>query len=635
LLAGLLLAIGILITILIAITVRYRGLKKKFDSEVHHLKGEVYKDELTGLFNRRYFTEQVEAQLDRARRSRTPVSLIMLDIDHFKRVNDTYGHLAGDLVLKNFAARLKSSVRGYDIVMRYGGEEFAVFMPDNDGKTAKISAERIRRCIEKMTCYYDGHDLKITCSIGVSSVVSGFVTLEELMDTADKAMYKSKTTGRNRVCVAPPIERDEDIRIAKFKEEHEEQNRMTIRLDMLSRVFSRAFDIVERTVFGITEYHSLRVAAMCAAMGKKLGYDEDSLAALTICALFHDNALTEYLLVERMGVTDSENLRLHCEYGQRNIKWLPFKKNVDGYILYHHERADGSGIYGKKKGEYPHESDLIAIADTLDNRCHIEDMSVNDLPKVLNCIENLIFEGFDPDDAELLKSVIDEDTIVALQSENIKVTLDAAVPVWNVSLRDNSVLRVSEMVAHITDYISEHTMKHAKNVANIAWLMGKYYGFDDISLRKLYLAASLHDIGMITVPIEIIDKLGKVTDKEYEIIKNHVTKAREWFADIPNFTEIGGWSLNHHERLDGSGYGIGLGADALDKSSRIIECIDVFDGVSSKRPYHEARTFAKTFSIMDELAERGTLDADIIADMKQVLAPFEGCEIPAPSVIND
>ncbi|MDR2610854.1 MAG: diguanylate cyclase [Clostridiales Family XIII bacterium] len=615
----------------IALFVRSRRLRERYEKNIDKLKGQVYKDELTDLFNRRYFIEQVPGQLDRARRSGTPVSLIILDIDHFKRVNDTFGHPAGDEILKNFANKLKKAVRVYDIVVRFGGEEFAVFMPDVDGYIAKISAERIRRCVEGMMTIYEGNQIRITCSLGIASVASGSATVDELIEIADHAMYEAKTTGRNRVFLAPPIVRGEDTQVAEFKEKHEEQNRTTIRLDLLSRVFSRALDVAERTIFGVSEHHSARVAAVCAAMGKKLGYDDDSLAALTICALFHDNALTEYMWEERRGATlDSAGMRLHCEYGQRNVEWLPFKKSVEGLVLYHHERADGSGAFGKKKGEYPRGAGLIAIADALDVSRHLEGLAADDIPDLMKRIDDFADEGFDGEDILLLKSIIDEDMLAALKNENISVTLDSTVPVWLESLKEPSVLHISGMIAHIIDYISEYTLAHTIRVANIAWIMGEHYGFDEVTLRKLYLAAALHDIGMITVPPSIIEKPGAVTESEYHIIKQHTTKAREWLSDIPNFKNIGDWALNHHERIDGSGYGLGLTEAGLDKCSRLLACIDVFEGINSKRPYHEARTFDETFFIMDAMAAAHRIDAEITADIRKVITPYEGREIPAP-----
>jgi diguanylate cyclase (GGDEF)-like protein len=622
---------AVLLILSIAVSGRYRRIREDYERTIVRLEGQVYKDELTGLFNRRYFVEHAPGQLDRAQRSLTPVSLIILDIDHFKRINDTFGHPAGDEILKNFADKLKNAVRGYDIVVRFGGEEFAVFLPDMDEKDAKISAERIRRRVEGMTTHYGGHEIKITCSLGVASAASGSVTVDELIEIADNAMYKAKSTGRNRVFAAPLIVRGEDVKIAEFKEKHEEQNRTTIRLDMLSRVFSNALDVVEGKVFSISKHHSLRVAALCAAMGRKSGYGEDALSALTTCALFHDNALTEYMFVDPANAASNDkDLRLHCEYGQRNVEWLPFNKGVEGFILYHHERADGSGAFGKKKGEYPRDAGIIAIADTFDLYHHLECIDADNLPELMKLADNLADEGFDDDDILLLKSVIDEDMLAALKNENISATLDSAMPVWIVSLKDPSILHISGMIARIIDHVSEYTPTHTINVANIAWIMGEHYGFDEVTLRKLYLAAALHDIGMITVPAEIAEKPGAVTDGEYEIIQRHVTQAHDWLSDIPNFKEIGDWSTSHHERLDGSGYGLGLTADELDKCSRLLACIDVFEGSCAKRPYHAARTFDETFSIMEEMAASGQIDADITTDMRNVMAPYEGGEIPAP-----
>jgi diguanylate cyclase (GGDEF)-like protein len=441
----------VVLIVAIVLDVKYIRLRKQSDETVNNLSGKVYKDELTDLFNRRYFDERIPSQLERASRSGAPASLILLDIDHFKLVNDTYGHAAGDIVLKNLGEVLKNSLRGYDVPVRFGGEEFTIYMPDIDGSRAKISAERIRRSIEKINSVYKGQEIRITCSFGIASVISGTATLEELLELADKAMYEAKTTGRNRICVAPPIDRGEDQRIAEFIRQHEEQRRTTIRLDLLARVLSQVFDKVESRVYGVSEHHSLRVAAICSAMGKKLGYSDDSLISLTICALFHDNALSEYLQAIADGKTEVESMQIHCESGQRNIEMLPFVNSVKNYIRCHHECADGSGLFGEKEGEYPREAGLISIADKLDTDYHLESVDVSKLPELHAYIGKLTERGFNPYDVKLLDSVIDEDMITALKNENINTTLDVAVPIWIVSRSDECLNRISEMLTGIDD----------------------------------------------------------------------------------------------------------------------------------------------------------------------------------------
>ncbi len=156
-------------------------------------------DPLTGLYNRRYFMERASNEFKRAKRYLTPLSVIMLDIDHFKQVNDTYGHLAGDQVLQNLAKLCQSTLRAVDIIGRYGGEEFMVMLPETPLKKAQHTAERLRSEIAAHTTRFDEHVIRITASMGVAEVCEQTESLDALLDQTDRALYNAKGSGRNKV----------------------------------------------------------------------------------------------------------------------------------------------------------------------------------------------------------------------------------------------------------------------------------------------------------------------------------------------------------------------------------------------------------------------------------------------------
>jgi len=158
-------------------------------------------DGLTGIYNRRYFFELAERELNRARRSEHLVSAIMLDVDHFKKVNDTYGHAIGDQVLRAVAERCSKNIRSIDNLGRYGGEEFAVILPLADLKVAQIVAERLRQCIADVPIPTEKGDVTVTISLGVASSVQDDEDAAALLNRADAAMYEAKQAGRNRVAV--------------------------------------------------------------------------------------------------------------------------------------------------------------------------------------------------------------------------------------------------------------------------------------------------------------------------------------------------------------------------------------------------------------------------------------------------
>jgi two-component system cell cycle response regulator len=158
-------------------------------------------DDLTGLPNRRHFTRVVEAQLSRQRRHGRPCSMVMIDVDHFKMINDGYGHQVGDLALKHIAAILAGAVRESDTAARIGGEEFAILLVDATDEMALEAAERIRQLIASspMACT-DGAHLPLSASFGVTSLADNDSNMDHLLHRADMALYDAKQSGRNRVC---------------------------------------------------------------------------------------------------------------------------------------------------------------------------------------------------------------------------------------------------------------------------------------------------------------------------------------------------------------------------------------------------------------------------------------------------
>jgi diguanylate cyclase (GGDEF)-like protein len=159
-------------------------------------------DTLTGLYNRRYFEERLEVEAQKSFYSGIPISLVMVDIDFFKKVNDTFGHTEGDQVLSKISSLLKTSVRKKDTVARYGGEEFILILPGTGLEESFVIAERIRRLVENTLFEVGKAQLNLTLSMGISNFPSHRVkSKEELIKMADQALYDAKRGGRNKVCI--------------------------------------------------------------------------------------------------------------------------------------------------------------------------------------------------------------------------------------------------------------------------------------------------------------------------------------------------------------------------------------------------------------------------------------------------
>lgn len=156
-------------------------------------------DGLTNVHNKRYLLETLEREIPRAIRHQRPLSLCMFDLDHFKQVNDTYGHIAGDYVLKEVAGVVRSRLRPDDVIARYGGEEFAVLLPETDLKGAQVIAEELRKLVADRVFEFEGESIPVTISIGCTQL-RGEDDAMKLIKAADVKLYEAKRGGRNRVC---------------------------------------------------------------------------------------------------------------------------------------------------------------------------------------------------------------------------------------------------------------------------------------------------------------------------------------------------------------------------------------------------------------------------------------------------
>jgi diguanylate cyclase (GGDEF)-like protein len=167
-----------------------------------YLEGIANLDGLTGIYNHRYFQEFLDREISRTRRLDSRVSLILADIDNFKKFNDFYGHQAGDYVLKEFASLCGELIREYDLLARYGGEEFVLVLPETDAEEAGAVAEKLRDAIEKHGFSFGGESHRVTSSFGIALFeprLTKTLKKNELIERADKALYQAKRKGRNRV----------------------------------------------------------------------------------------------------------------------------------------------------------------------------------------------------------------------------------------------------------------------------------------------------------------------------------------------------------------------------------------------------------------------------------------------------
>jgi diguanylate cyclase (GGDEF)-like protein len=176
---------------------RFGEIKRLFSAKKKDLSDLAYRDPLTGLYNRRSFDKKLTEEWKRRRRYKRQLSLIMIDIDHFKKVNDTHGHQKGDSVLKTVAAIINDNIRSSDFPCRYGGEEIAVILPESSLENAAVTAEKLRALVETQVKEIEG--FTVTVSLGVSTYIESMTKPEAIIEAADRCLYIAKNSGRNKV----------------------------------------------------------------------------------------------------------------------------------------------------------------------------------------------------------------------------------------------------------------------------------------------------------------------------------------------------------------------------------------------------------------------------------------------------
>lgn len=343
-------------------------------------------DALTGLYNRRYFEEALEKEVQRAKRQQQPFSIIGIDLDFLKKINDTHGHFYGDLAIKTIADVLKANARSVDVPARIGGEEFDVLLPGISSDGAMIAAERIRSAIEKTEIDTIGH---ITGSLGVATYFEHTDNVEELLELTDQAMYTSKREGRNRVTLAKPISETswQEIAVNTFvdilsKNRIPMAKHLSKELCLKLQAPANKDEMTNESLYTVADVltklynpmHSSGViknkVLMAASLAKRFDLPKEEIDNLKVAVLLYDIGnlmLPQDILQKATPLTDEERdkIKNHPIIAAREIlKPISYIQDVLPIIEHHHENWDGSGYPNKmSKDEIPLTSQIILIID--------------------------------------------------------------------------------------------------------------------------------------------------------------------------------------------------------------------------------------------------------------------------------
>lgn len=343
-------------------------------------------DALTGLYNRRYFEEALDKEVQRAKRQRQPFSVIGIDLDFLKKINDTYGHFYGDLAIKTIAEVLKSNARSVDVPARIGGEEFNVLLPGISSEGAMIAAERIRKSIEKVEIETIGH---ITGSLGVATYFEHTENVEELLELTDQAMYTSKREGRNRVTLAKPISETswQEIAVNTFidilsKNRIPMAKHLSKELCMKLQAPANKDEMSKDSLYNVADmlnklYNPMHTSGViknkvltAVSLAKRFDLPKEEIDNLRVAILLYDIGnlmLPQELLQKATPLTDEEReqIKHHPVIAAREIlQPISYVQDILPIIEHHHENWDGTGYPNKmSKDEIPLTSQIILIID--------------------------------------------------------------------------------------------------------------------------------------------------------------------------------------------------------------------------------------------------------------------------------
>ncbi len=328
-------------------------------------------DRLTGVTNRQTLLAHLYAELERATRYERPLCVAFIDIDNFKSVNDTYGHAAGDVVLRGVAQTISENLRSSDLIGRYGGEEFMLILTETNVEEGAALSEKLRTLVERARYPIQGNTvMTVTISIGVAGGVGQQLRMENLVRDADAAMYSAKSLGRNQTYIFE--EPDDDARVPRAPVSEAGRAR-ALEVGRLAR--NAATAALTSVLAPLPHYGgqpSALIAAIVVAMARQLQLPESDVERIRVAALLHDVgkvAVPAEILDKPAALSPAEwrTVVQHPRLGQVILEHAAALRDAVPIILHHHERYAGHGYpYGLRAKEIPLGARIVAIADAYD-----------------------------------------------------------------------------------------------------------------------------------------------------------------------------------------------------------------------------------------------------------------------------
>jgi HD-GYP domain-containing protein (c-di-GMP phosphodiesterase class II) len=356
--------------------------------------------------------------------------------------------------------------------------------------------------------------------------------------------------------------------------------------------------------------HQQRTAFMVWKMGEAGGIQKEFLEQCFIAALLHDiGALS---LEEKINLRNYEldDVERHCIIGNILLEKIPWFGNAGKLIRYHHKEwqkwdqtIENDIVFG---------SQLISLADFIERQITPEPDILNQRYNIINNLKNISGTQFHPQLVELFTDISEiEEFWLDLVSPRLYSILLNNGPFRDIQIDFENITLISELFRNIIDFKSRFTSTHSSGVAACASILSKIFGLTEKETELMYVAGNIHDLGKLAVPNSILEKPGKLSAYEFNIMKSHTYHSYSIISTITGLKDIAEWAAFHHEKLDGSGYPFHCKEYELSTNSRIMMVADIFTALAENRPYRKAMSREEITDILNNFSERKLLDSNI------------------------
>jgi diguanylate cyclase (GGDEF)-like protein len=610
------------------------------------LEAEARQDPKTELFNARHFSEQLEQILERAQRTGRPVSMLVADLDLLREINNRYGHLAGDAVLVGVARILQEELRADDVAARFGGEEFALLLPDTPEEEAAAAAERIRAAVSDARFDVDtsSEPISATVSIGVATFPVHADTSGELIYRADVAAYRAKAQGRNRVVVASNAAALDELAVEGARQSTvpaaaaipdrvsppvsdspppaPNYLSLSTRLRVVVGVVGALGAVVGTTAAvagGSSDLLGLAVLIALVAIGQALAVemlDEGTISLTAVgslagAAMFGPRVALPIALAVCVVDWSARRGRLHTTVFNTGLIVL---SSVAGACVY--EFLPGNAwlyVAGGALAGGAYYAVNIGLLTTVISVETGERWSHSFRTRfawlfphylVYGVVGAMVALAYDVAGTLALlvfalplilvrKSQLDyidhtEDSVRRLReaAQTIERQNESLVQA-NVLLRDRAT-EAMESLAAAVDARDTYTAGHSRRVQEIAVAIGHELALDESELESLSFAALFHDVGKLAVPDSLLLKSGPLDDQEWWVVRQHAAEGERIIGHLGFLSDATPAIRHHHEHFDGSGYPDGLRGQEIPLGARILHVADAFDSMITTRVYRAA-----------------------------------------------